>query len=236
MGQSISLQLSRCRAGGEVRRELPAHPGVLHLTTQVRPAQAGDETGQRTVPHQRGGGDLMSPVQRLAGELLCGRDFREQPLCGCGHRHVQPRQHPARRALEDLDEVRLLDQFRDDLHGAGTRSDDGDTLAGEVVVVVPARAVNHLARIRVNASDVGQLVIGQWSGGQHHGAGGEAFATGRLHRPGAFGFVEVQTVDFDAELDAPAQVEVVDQLLDVLTDLACGGVGARPAGVLGERK
>ena len=45
---------------------------------------------------------------------------------------------------------------------------------------------------------------------------GIALAARGRDGPGAFGLVEVESVDLDAELDAAAQVEIVDHVLDVL--------------------
>ena len=123
-----------------------------------------------------------------------------------------------------------------DLDGAGAGADDGDPLAGEVVVVIPARAVDLVALVGVETADVGQLVVGQRPGRQHHGAGAVALAAVGRDRPDAVGLVELEAVDLDAELDAPAQVEVVDQVLDVTADLAGGRVGPRPGRVLRERE
>jgi hypothetical protein len=199
-------------------------------------AQPGDQSGQRRVPHQGRGACLVAPEQQLTGNVLCGRDFGEQLLRPVGRWEVQAGHYPAGRALVDLHELGLLHQLRHDLNGARAGADDGHPLTGEVVVVVPVGAVDHLAFVRVDATDVGQLVVRQRAGGKHHGPRAEALATGGGHRPHALAVIEGQAVDFDSELDAATQVELVDHALDVSTDLIGGGVGARPGRVLGERE
>ena len=163
--------------------------------------------------------------------------FAKSSCAAAGVGDVQPGHHPAGRALEDLDELGLLDQLGDDLDGAGAGADDRDPLAGEVVVVVPAGAVDLVALDSVSIPRMsGQLVSG---------SGPEASTTVRARnrlrcpwstRPHALVFVEVEPVDLDAELDAPAQVECVDHVLDVLADLTGRGVGPRPVRVLRERE
>ncbi len=199
-------------------------------------AKAGDQPGQRGVPHQGRRAGLVTPEQRLAGKLLSGRHFREQRLGRRRGGDVEPRQHPAGGALEDLDELGLLDELRDDLDGTGAGADDGDSLAGEVVVVVPAGAVDLVAPIGVQAADVGQLVVGQRAGGQHDGACSEPFAPVRLYRPHAFSVVELSPVTSTPNWILAMQAEVVDHVLDVAADLAGGRVGARPGRVLDERE
>ena len=178
----------------------------------------------------------MAPEQQLAGQVLCRRNFGEHILGQFGSGEVQPGHHPAGGALVYLDELGDLDQFGHQLNRTGTGADDGHPLAGEVVVVIPAGAVDHLACVAVEATDVGQLVIGQRSGSEHDGPGPQPSAGGGADRPDPGGVVEAQAVDLDPEPDAAAQVELVDHVLDVSTDLFGGRVGARPGRVLGERE
>ena len=68
----------------------------------------------------------------------------------------------------------------------------------------------------------GKPVVGQRAGGQHHRARAEAFASVVL-RPHAGALVEVERGHLGVEPDAPAQVELVDHVLDVRADLAARG-------------
>lgn len=150
-------------------------------------AEPGHQSRQRRVPHHGRRAGLVAPEQDLAGELLRGRNFREQRACRRWRGDVQPRDHPARRALEHLDEARGLHQLRDDLDGAGTRADHRHALAGEVVIVIPVRTVDLVAFVGVESADVGPLVVRQGTGGQHHGAGLKSLAAGgfTVHTPSA---------------------------------------------------
>ena len=204
----------------ETGGELPAQPGVLHRRPQVRLAQCGDQPAQRRVPHQRRRARLVSPEQCLTCQLLCGRHFGEQGLDRRGHLDVRAGQHPARGALEHLDEGRRLDQFRHDLHGAGAGADHRHPLARDVEVVIPGRAVDRAAPVGVDAADVGQLVVGQRSGGQHDGAGREALAALGRRGPHAGSLVEAQAGDLGVEPDQRPQPVPVGQLFDVGVDLA----------------
>src|SRR3546814_20507423 len=69
-------------AGGEVRGQLSAQTWILHLPVQMRLAEPRDQTGQRGVPDQCGGGDLVAPVPHLARNLLGGGHLGEQRLGG----------------------------------------------------------------------------------------------------------------------------------------------------------
>jgi hypothetical protein len=97
----------------------------------------------------------MAPIQGLTRKILGSRHFGEQRLSHRGGGDVEPRQHPTRRALENLDELGLLDQLGHDLHGARPGADDRDAFTGEIVVVIPSGAVDGVAFVGVQATDVG---------------------------------------------------------------------------------
>jgi hypothetical protein len=170
----------------------------------------------------------VTPEQCLSRKLLNGRYFGEQRLSRGGGGAIEPWQHPAGGALEDLDELGLFDELWDDLDRTRAGADHGDPLAGEVVVVVPAGTVDLVAFIRVEAADVGPFVVRQRPGCHHHGAGLELLAAFGLQSPDALGFVEDQLVDLHSELDLRFQAGIADHVLDVAADLVSWGVGPRP--------
>ncbi len=161
----------------------------------------------------------MTPIERLAGKLLHRRGFGEGRLHRGRRREVEAGQHPARRALEHLDELGLLDQFGDDLDRAGAGADDPDPLAGEVVILVPPGAVDLMALVGVDASDVGEAGVRQRPGSQNHRAGPKTLAGGRGCGPHPGALIEGQPGDFLAELDVATDVEPVGHLLEVVADL-----------------
>jgi hypothetical protein len=65
------------------------------------------------------------------------------------------RQHPVRRALEQVDAAGALRDLRHELHGARRAADHAHRLAGEIVIPVPPRGVEARAGKRVEARDVG---------------------------------------------------------------------------------
>ena len=216
-------------ARGEVGSQLAAQPRVFDLPAQVQAAQPGDQRGQRSVPHQRGGAGLMPPKQSLTRKLLNRRGFGEYRLHSRRSGDVQAGQHPARGALKNLDELGLLDQFGDDLDGAGAGADDRDPLAGEVVVVVPPGTVDLVPAVGIDAADVGEAGVGQRPGRQYDGAGPKALAGGRGCGPHAGVVVERQPGDFLAEPNVAADVESGGHVLDVAADFVGRRVGPRPA-------
>ena len=164
----------------------------------------------------------MAPEQRLARKLLDGGNFGEQGLQRLRGRRLQTRQHPAWGALEHLDEPGLLDQFGDDLDGAGTGTDYGDSFAREVVVVIPARAVNLVSLIAVQAAHVGEADVRQRAGGQDDRAGTKSFAILGLGRPHTAALVEGQVADLMVEPDVATDVELGRHVFEVTTDLRRG--------------
>ena len=157
-------------ADAEVRGQLPAHPVVFHLVMQVRQAEALGHAGQRRVPDHRHGHGFVGPEQRLAHRLLAGGHFLEQLLVPVRRFEIRTRHHPARRALEHFQLAHGFYQLRNNLNAAGAGADHRHALAGEIVVVVPARAVNLLAFEFVQAFDVREAGVGQRPLGHHRGA------------------------------------------------------------------
>ena len=222
-------------AGSEIGSQLAAQPRVFDLPAQMQAAQPGHQRRQRSVPHQSGGAGLMAPEQRLTRKLLNRRHFGEHRLHGGRSGDVPARQHPARGALKHLDELGLLDQFGDDLDGAGAGADDRDPLAGEVVVVVPAGTVDLVPAVGVDAADVGEAGVRQRPGRQDDGAGPKTLAGGRGCGPHAGVLVERQPGDLLAEPDVAADVEPGGHVLEVPADLVGRRVRSRPRRVLDER-
>jgi hypothetical protein len=166
----------------------------------------------------------MAPEQHLPGKLLSSGDFREQRLHRRRGGDVHAREHPAGRALKHLDESGLLHQLRDDLDRAGAGADHGDPFAGEIVVGIPAGAVDLVALEAVQAADVGEAGVRQRARGQHDGAGTKTLAVLGRCGPHAGVLVERQPIDLVFESDMTTDVEFRGHLLDVPVDLRRGGV------------
>ncbi len=134
-------------------------------------------------------------------------------------RPVGLRQHPVRVALEDVDVRGDARDPRDELHRAGTGTDDGDPLAPQVDRVVPLRRVEQLPLEAVHARQVRDVRLVQRAVGQDDDpravllprAGPDVPAVGRL--------VELVRRDLGVEPDVRLQVAFLDDVLDVVEDL-----------------
>ena len=104
----------------------------------VRPVRV--DLGHRA--QQLGATSRTARSGTTGGSTARGRSRYWKP---CGHlvAVVRHREHPVRRALEDLQVLDLLGDDRGELGGAAAGADDADPLAGEVDGVVPAGGVER---------------------------------------------------------------------------------------------
>ena len=202
---------------------------------QVRQAEALGHAGQRRVPDHRHGHGFVGPEQRLAHRLLAGGHFLEQLLVPVRRFEIRTRHHPARRALEHFQLAHGFYQLRNNLNAAGAGADHRHALSGEVVVVVPARAVNLLALELLQAFDVREAGVGQRPLGHHRGAAAHHLAFFQRGFPQAGFLLERQIGDVAVEANVFFQIEFVHQIVDVIENLVAAGKAARPLRVGRER-
>ena len=108
-----------------------------------------------------------SQISRARGQEHVG--VRAQLLELFGRvRGVGLRQHPVRRALEQDQLVDTRRDLGDELHRARRAADHRDALAGEVVVVVPTRRVEHGARELVEPGMSGHAGFAEHAHGADH--------------------------------------------------------------------
>ena len=134
------------------------------------PCRAGRPARSAGVPDQRRRAGLVAPEQRLAGKLLGGRDFGEQLLHG-GRVATSSRgiTQPGVR-WKTLTNSACLTNSGTIWMALAPVPMTATRLPVEVVVVVPARAVDLVPSVAVDAADVGQTGVGQRTGRQHDGA------------------------------------------------------------------
>ena len=104
--------------------------------------------------------EIMRRIARWAG----GKTPVEG-LLDAAQRTGAPGDDPRRGALEEVKLGDLGLDLGDELDRARAGADHGDALAGEVVVVVPARGVEDGALEGAEALDVGELRLAQRAGG-----------------------------------------------------------------------
>ncbi|CAM5497407.1 hypothetical protein STANM337S_03614 [Streptomyces tanashiensis] len=159
-----------------------------------------------------------------------GRERAVEPALGGADRAVHARHDPGGRALEEGELPDLALDLGHDLDGGGAGADHGDALAAQVVVVVPARRVEDLAGEVREARDVGDLRVGERSGGGDEDLGAEAAAAGldlppqRLRVPPRLQHLVVQA-------EVRTDPEGVGDVLQVGADVALPGEGPGPVRV-----
>jgi hypothetical protein len=130
---------------------------------------------------------------------------------------------------------RALGDLGHDLDRRRTGADDCDALAGEVVVVVPARGVEDLALEGLDALDLGEPGLRQAAGPADHDVGGEGAGAGR-HLPDTVLLVPARVLDRDAEVEPVEDARLPGDVLEVGLDLRLRGERPRPLGVRRERE
>jgi hypothetical protein len=142
------------------------------------------------------------------------------------------RHDPARVALEDVELLRDLGDVRHELGRGRAGADDAHPLAGEVVLVLPARRVELRAREVVEAGPVGVAGRVEEPDRADEHVADELLAGVEPHRPLVGALVPHGLVDRGVEAQVPPEVVVVEDLLQVRLELGLAGVGAGPVVVL----
>jgi hypothetical protein len=193
--------------------------------------------------HLRQHGVLGHRVRRVLGEQedpqpaeqLRGRQVLEQPVLPAPVGRVGLRHDVRRRALEDCDVLRVLAQLGHELDRAGPGPDDGDALAGQLDVVVPARRVERVAGEALPARDVGQHRPRQLADGGHEDGGLVRLATVGLDAPDTALLVERGPGDLGPVPDVRLEPVLRDDAPQVGQDVRLVGEPLRPARVRLER-
>ena len=142
------------------RHQLRAQLAIADLAAQVRAAERLDRLDQPRAPAEADPGRLVHREEQVALHVLGLRHQSvEQPL-GPGYRAVEVRQHPRRRALEHGERADARLDLRHELRRGRPGADDGDALALERVVPVPARRVEAVSGERVEPGDVRLVRLG----------------------------------------------------------------------------
>src|SRR6185295_3289855 len=117
--------------------------------------------------------------------------------------------------------------------GGGARTDDADPLAREVDALVrPVARVEHAASKCVAAREVRDVRRRQAPGRHDAEPGRDPLTVGGLHPPAIRGLVEDGGPNARVQLDVPAEVEAVDDVVDVLHDLGLRRVALAPLPLL----
>ncbi len=153
-----------------------------------------------------------------------------------GERVVDLRQHPVRRALEEVDLARGLHDLGNELHRARRAPDHRDPVAGEVVLPVPLRRMPHGARERVEPVDRGPDQVVEHPDCTHDDLGFDRGARIEREQPGGGAVVPLRARDAVAETAVRPQPVLVGDALHVSKDLGLGAVRLRPVGLELERE
>ena len=162
---------------------------------------------------------------------------RVEVLLGLGDlgridRAVAGRHAVLRRALEDCQMAGLLGGGDDELSSGGTGTDHADPLAGDVQVAWPGVGVHEGAREAVAPGNVGHVGLREEPERRHQVAAGECLAGARAHLPELALLVEHRARHFSVQLDVAAQVEAVDDVVEVLLDLGLLQIARGPVPLL----
>ena len=170
-----------------------------------------------------GGVDEASwrPAAELEDLVVGGVDFG---LGGVVDAVVVERRAPVGAALEDGQFADLIGDLRDHLDAGRAGADYGDALAGQVDGFVgPVVGVPGVALEAVDALDARHCGGGEHADCGEQEAAGEFAAVLQADRPEAGVFVERRALDLAAELHVAAQVELVDDVVEVAEGLGLAG-------------
>src|SRR5215212_3616454 len=103
----------------------------------MRPRGDLERLEDARLDHEPGHEQLLAEVDQRTGELLERRDPTVQAALERPGLAVRSREHPRRRALEDLEVLDVRLDLGDELDRRGARPDRRDALAPQVVVMVP---------------------------------------------------------------------------------------------------
>jgi tetratricopeptide (TPR) repeat protein len=185
IGQQDALAAQRVGGRGRrAQRRVRGHPPeVAAVTGAVREQQPwiGVEAERA---------ELVGEVGALPEQPQQARHTRERPLGPFAVRAVGLGQHVGGRALDDGEVRGPRRDGRHELDGAGAGAHDGDPLAGEFVVVVPACGVEEGALEPVQTGEDGGPRPAQLPGGRDQHVGLVLAAARQGESPGAGVVVE----------------------------------------------
>lgn len=126
----------------------------------------------------------------------------------------------------------LLGGGDDELSSGGAGTDHADPLAGDVEVVRPSVGVHEGAAEAVAPGNVGDVGLREEPERRHQVAARERLAGARAHLPELELFVEHRARHFSVQLDVAAQIEAVDDVVEVLLDVGLLQVARGPVPLL----
>ena len=126
----------------------------------------------------------------------------------------------------------LLGGGDDELSSGGAGTDHADPLAGDVEVVRPSVGVHKGAAEAVAPGNVGHVALREEPERRHQVAGRERLTGARAHLPEPALLVEHRTRHFSVQLDVAAQIEAVDDVVEVLLDVGLLQVSRGPVPLL----
>ena len=214
----------------EVRRDRLAQGRVGDAARDVLQRQLLRRGGQLRVDREARDEALASPVDARAVGPLHERDVPEGEPLDAGVVAVVARHHPGSGALVDVEVRDLLGDLGHDLDRRRAGADHRDALAGQVVVVVPARRVEDLAGEGVDAVDLGQSRLGEAAGAGDQHVGHHVAVVG-ADAPHLLVLVPGGVLDGDPEPEPVEDAGLAGDPLEVGQDLRLGRERPRPVGV-----
>ena len=146
------------------------------------------------------------------------------------------RKHPVRRALEEVDLARLLDDLGNELDGTCRTSDHADRLSREVVIPIPLRGVEARARERVATLDLGPRDFVEHADRADHDIGLDRLARFDFERPARGALVPASAPNFGIETTVREQLVLLGAMLQVGANFGLGRVRTRPVALGLERE
>ena len=234
-GDRLAVQLGGHPVGLDVEEDVAPverahHAALLDGAQPILSRRALDRrTDQHVQEHrERGQPGRADRVFPLRGPDLGVPRLELVELARFERPHL-PRQCEGGRALEHDEFGCLLGDHRNQLHARGSRTDDADALAGEVVSVGgPPAGVERRSGERVHARDVGFQRHREDAGRGDDVRRDVGLARLGLERPCRHGLVERHRDDVRVEPDVGAKVQPVGHEVQVGLDLGLGGHRLRP--------
>ena len=214
----------------EVGRHGLAQLGIGDAVLDVLQRELPGRSGELRVDGEAGHEALAAPVDAGAVGLLEERHVAEGEPLDPRVVAVAPGHHPRGGALVEVEVVDLLGDLGHDLDRGGAGADHGDPLAGQVVVVVPARGVEDLALEGLDALDLRQPGLREPAGAGDHDVGGDIAVVG-ADQPDLLVLVPGEVQDRDPEPEPVEHPGLLGGALEVGLDLRLRGERARPVGV-----
>ena len=173
---------------------------------------------------------LAAEVDHVRDQAVDGGEALVEPLLPLARLAVHLRQHPWGRSLKDRELADLRLDLRQELHRRSAGTDHGDTLAGQVDVVIPACGVEGVALEILDARDVRHRDVVHRSGAGDHVLGDDLALVGG-NRPLLGLVVPVGHLGERVELNVGDDPEALGDVVEILLDLRLLGERAVPVGV-----